>query len=514
MKQIFILTWIILIISSSNVFSQKINELDIEQLEEYIETARNEWNIPGIALAIVKDGKTVFAKGFGLLEEGSKDKVNENTIFGIASNTKAFTAASLAILVDQGKINWNDKVQKYIPWFQLYDPYVSANMTIKDLLSHRSGLKTFSGDLIWYASNHSRKEIIRRARYLQPKYGFREQFGYSNIMFLAAGQIVESVTDTTWDNYVDYHFFQPLGMKRTGITISKFKNQKNIAKAHNLIDEKNIVIPFVNWYNIAPAGGINSSVSEMAEWIKMQLNRGELNGKRYFSEKVSYDMWQTVTPFYISKNSEELHPSKHWSSYGLGWSLYEYQGHKVVSHSGGLDGMISRVALVPEEKFGFVILTNNNNGLSSWLTYEILDRYFGKETKDWCKYGLDRTKKYEAHNNEMLESEQKSRKLNTKPSLDISEYIGVYSGKIYGSIEIKEVEGKLKAYFEHTPLFEADLKHWHFDTFTFELIKIPSLPIGKVQFILDENAKVKELIIDIPNPDFDFTEFDFIKVKN
>lgn len=494
-----------------SLHGQNTGRLDIKALEKYIENARVGWEIPGIAVALVKDGKTIYAKGFGVLEEGKKDKVDENTIFGIASNTKAFTAAALAVLVDQGKINWNDKVQDYIPWFQLYDPYVSANMTIRDLLSHRSGLKTFSGDLIWYASNHSREEIIRRARYLEPAYGFREKFGYSNIMFLTAGQIVEYLTDTTWDNFVTYHFLQPLGMERTGTSISSFSEQKNIAKPHNLVKDKNVVIPFVNWDNIAPAGGINSSVKEMSEWMKMQLNRGELNGKRYFSEKVSYDMWQSVTPFAVSKGSESIHPSMHWRSYGLGWNLMEYQGQKVANHSGGLDGMISRVALVPEENFGLVILTNNINGLSSYLMYEILDRYFGKEGKDWAAYGLERSKKYEEYEKQMAKEEEKSRKLNTKPSLDISEYTGTYSGNVYGSIEIKEINGELKAYFEHTPLFEGDMEHWHFDTFTIELKKVPSLPKGKVQFILDENAKVKKLVVDIPNPDFDFTELDFKK---
>ncbi|MCK9321764.1 MAG: beta-lactamase family protein, partial [Bacteroidales bacterium] len=198
MKKIFLILLVILPFLS---FSQ-VEKVDTDLLDSELQKSFNAWNVPGFAVAIVQGNQIVYEKGFGVLDAGKKAKVNQHTNFAIASNTKAFTAAALAILVDQGQINWDDKVTDYIPWFQLYDPFVTNQMTIRDLLCHRTGLETFSGDLIWYASDHSREEIIRRARYLEPKYGFREKFGYSNIMYLTAGQIVEYVTDTTWDDFL------------------------------------------------------------------------------------------------------------------------------------------------------------------------------------------------------------------------------------------------------------------------------------------------------------------------
>lgn len=500
----------ILLFFSIAIFSIQLNaqlssKADLKKFEKYIEETRETWNIPGIAIALVKDGQTIFAKGFGYANMDKKTMADENTIFGIASNSKAFTAASLAILVDQGKISWNDKVQKHLPWFQLYDPYVSANITIKDILSHRSGLKTFSGDLIWYASDHSREEIIRRARYLKPKYGFREQFGYSNILYLTAGQIVEAVTDTTWDNFIKHHFFEPLGMNRTGSSIRKFENQNNIAAPHNTVDGKNFAIPFVNWDNIAPAGAINSSVIEMAEWIKLQLGRGKYKETRIFSERTSYDMWNSVTPFYVSKQREEIFPGMQFRNYGLGWNLETYRGEKIVSHSGGLDGMISRVALIPEENFGLVILTNNNNGLSSWLTYEIIDRFLNQSGKDWPKYA------FETYYNHRPENTKKEEILRGTPDFELEKYVGTYGGKVYGNLNVSLENKQLKLKFEHTPLFDAKLEIINHNLFEIELTKTKALPKGKVQFITNMKGEITQLVIDIPNPDFDFTELDFYK---
>ena len=502
-KTLYFAFFFLLSIGSQAQLSSK---ADFKNFEKYIEETRIKWNIPGIAIAMVKDGETVFAKGFGYANLSTKLEVDAHTIFGIASNSKAFTAAALAVLVDQGKINWDDKVQQYLPWFQLYDPYVSANMTIKDLLSHRSGLKTFSGDLIWYASKHSREEIIRRARFLKPKYGFREQFGYSNILYLTAGQVVHAVTDTTWDDFIQHHFFNPLGMTRSGTSIRKFSEQNNVAAPHNTINKENKVIPYVNWDNIAPAGSINSSVAEMAEWIKLQLARGKYKNKQVFSEKVSYDMWQAITPFYVSKSRENLFPGMHFSAYGLGWNLTNYKGHKIVSHSGGLDGMISRVAMLPEENFGFVILTNNNNGLSTWLMYEIIDRYLKENSKDWPEYALNLYKNTEQQNENIT--------LKTgNPDLPLEKYTGTYGGKVYGNIVVYLDNNKLKVRFEHTPLFDANLSIIDHNIFEIELHKLPALPKGKAQFINNMDGQLIQLKIDIPNPDFDFTELDFFKIN-
>ncbi len=513
MKQyaVLLLSGLLFFFNLQLIYSQQAGEIDFKKLDKYIENAYKSWEIPGMSIAIVKDDKIVFSKGYGVRNIETGEPVDTNTLFGIASNTKAMTSAALAMLVDEGKISWDDKVQEYLPWFQLYNPYVSAEMTVRDLLCHRSGLKTFSGDLIWYGSIYDRDEIIRRARYLKPTYGFRAGYGYSNIMFLTAGQIVEQVTDTTWDDFIKKRIFDPLGMKYTNTSIRKFKNNSNIVMGHVKEDSIHVPIPWVNWDNIAPAGAVNSNVSDMSKWIILQLNKGTLNGREYFSAGASNEMWTVQNPFKVSDASLKIWPSKHFSGYGLGWSLYDYHGRKVVTHGGGLDGQISRVALVPEENFGLVILTNSINNLPSYLAYEIMDRYFGTEEKDWSTWGLKRSQLYEKRKQEKELAEEENRIKNTSPALQLNEFTGIYGGKLYGDANVTVEDGKLFVHFIPTPDFIGELTHWQYNTFRIKLINTPGLPAGKVQFLLDENGNVNEMKVKIPNPDFDFTELKFLK---
>ena len=492
-------------------YCQQAGKIDLQKLDNYIEESMKNWEIPGMAIAIVEDNKVVFAKGYGVRNIETGEAVDTNTLFGIASNTKAMTSAALAMLVDEGELSWDDKVQDYLPWFQLYNPYVSAEMTIRDLLCHRSGLKTFSGDLIWYGSTHSRNDVIRRARYLKPTFGFRAGYGYSNIMFLTAGQLIEATTGTTWDEFIKTQILDPLGMSHTNTTIRDFGKNKNIVMGHAKADSSQVPIPWVNWDNIAPAGSINSSVSDMSKWIILQLNRGTLNGQVFFSQKEATEMWTVQNPIKVSDASSKIWPSKHFSGYGLGWSLYDYHGRKVVTHGGGLDGQISRVALVPEENFGLVILTNSINSLPSYLTYSILDRYFGIEEKDWSAWGLERAQSSEERKKEQAIREEENHIKNTSPSLDLEEFAGIYGGKIYGDASVKLEQGKLVVHFIPTPDFIGELTHWQYNTFNIKLRNTPGLPTGKVQFLLDDNGKVAEMKINIPNPDFDFTELEFLK---
>ena len=506
---LFLLSFFVL-----NFTKVKAQTPNLKKLDKYILEAQKKWNIPGMAIAIVKDNKVIFSKGYGIREYGKKDKITDESLFAIASNSKAFTSAALSILVDEGKISWDDPVRKYLPWFKLYSPYVSENITIRDLLCHRAGFKTFAGDLIWYGTTHSRKEIIERARYIEPTYGFRAHYGYSNIMFLTAGEIIPAVTGKSWDEFIKERFLTPLEMKTTNTSIREFKKDGNIAMPHHIeIGKKPIVVEYVNWDNIAPAGAINSNVKEMANWIKMQLNNGNYKEKQILSSKQIRIMRTAQTSNSISNWSEQTFPSKHFSAYGLGWDLYDYHGSKIVNHGGGAEGMISKVVLVPEETFGFVILTNSINYLPSALSYYILDNYFGKEEKDWSTlyYGF-----YEGSYKRQKEAEAKAeleRVKNTKPSLNLDDYAGKYRSKMYGDVDIKLENGKLVLYFVPTPIYIGDLTHWQYNTFSIKLRKMYSLPKGTVNFILDENAKVKQVEIDIPNPDFDFTELKLYKVN-
>lgn len=505
----------LLLLFGLNATAQKKHspQSSVAQLTTYYEKALKDWEVPGMAIAIVRNDSVILQKGFGVLEVNKPEKVDEHTLFAIASNTKAYTAAALAILVDEGKLKWDDPVINYLPWFQLYDPYVTQNMKIRDLLCHRSGLETFSGDLLWYGSNYSREEVIRRARFLKPKYGFREHFGYSNILFLTAGEVVHAVSGKSWDDFLAERIFTPLGMTRTNTSVSKLKNLDNVAQCHTDYEGKVISIPYLDWDNIGPAGSINSCVADLSNWIKLQLNNGTYNGKVIFSKERNHDMWSAQTIQNVSVGSERMFPSTHFKAYALGWGLNDYLGYKVVSHSGGYDGMTSYTCLVPEKNLGFIIVTNKNSSLFLPLAYRTLDVLLGGKEKDWSSFFLDNSKKQNEFNKSQAIEEEKARVKNTKPTLDLLAYTGTYSGELYGNSVVELKNGELTFKFIPAPKFNATLKHWHYDTFSFRFEEFPSLPLGKVNFVVNQDGKVEEMRINVPNPDFDFTELKFKKIK-
>lgn len=512
-KRSLALILFLLFVCTQSSISQTVTTQVLKNLEEYYAEALSDWGVPRMAIAIVKDDSVIFAKGFGVREIGKPEKVDVNTLFAIASNTKAFTSAALAILVDEGKIKWDDKVIKYLPWFQLYDPYVTYNMTIRDLLCHRSGLATFSGDLLWYGTSYSREEVIKRARFLKPVYGFRERFGYSNIMFLAAGEIVQAVSGKSWDEFVTERIFKPLKMNRTNTSTNALVGLDNVAQCHTDFEGKTIEIPYLNWDNIAPAGAINSSVSDISKWIKLQLNNGKYGSTQIFSSNRSREMWSPNTLQDVSPNSEKLFPTTHFKAYAMGWGVFDYLGKKIVSHSGGYDGMISYTCLVPEEKLGFVILTNKNSSLYNPLVYKTLDMFLGGNNTDWSTMMLENNKKQmEMEKKNQMEEEQKRVK-DSHPTLELKEYAGLYGGDLYGNAKVTVENGELKLIFAPAPQFNAILKHWQYDTFSIQFPEFPSLPKGKVTFVINASGKVEEMRVDVPNPDFDFTELKFKKFE-
>jgi CubicO group peptidase (beta-lactamase class C family) len=517
MKQKFMVFFICFFIASLVLPAASQAKIDLSQLDTYFETARKEWKIPGMAVAIIKDGKVVLAKGYGVKEFSKKDKVDEKTLFAIASNTKAFTAAALAILVDEGKINWDDKVRDYLPYFKLYDPYVTEEMTIRDLLCHRSGLKTFSGDLLWYETSYSTVEVIKRARYLKPAYSFRSGYGYSNIMFMAAGEVVPAVTGKPWKNFIKERIFEPLGMKTTNIGTTDLKKYNNVSAAHYVyLDGKTVTVSYTPSDNIGGAGSINSNVIEMAQWIKMLLNDGVLDKQRILSEDSIWEMWSSQTVNRVTQSAKKLFPKTHFLSYGLGWGLSDYHGYKIIGHGGGLDGMISRVALVPEIKLGLVILTNSINGLPTALGDKIIDTYLGVKPKDWSSIYLERYR--ESVKKEMQRSMDitEKRVTGTPVEVKLEDYTGLYSGPMYGDAKVILHEGKLVLELLPTPVFISDLDHLYYDTFVLKLrntLSFVSHGTGTVQFIRDKQGNVVEMKLDIPNRDFWFDELEFKKKK-
>lgn len=491
-----------------NVSAQKKNAKPFSTQLTTLEAKMNEglakYNVPGGAIAIVYNNEIILSKGFGLKDAATKEPVTENSSFAIASNSKAFTSAALAVCVDRGLLKWDDKVQDFLPELKLYDPYVSANLTVRDLLSHRQGFETFAGDLIWYGTNHSRSEVLRRWQFVEPKYGFRTTYGYSNIAFLAAGQIVEKVTGKTWDEFVKNEFFIPLGMKNANTSITAFQPGADIASPHNTVKGKNIPIPYVNWDNIGPAGSINACVNELSQWMMLQLNKGTLGGKKYWDEKRTYEMWEYNINKPVSKWQRENMPSRHANGYGMGWELMEYGGHKIVSHGGGYDGMISKTILVPDMNLGFVILTNSNNSLPIAMGFEFLDLFLGvKGGKNWVN---EFAPSEEEETVEVIE--------NREVSACYEDVTGVYESKMYGKVEVRKQGKMLTIDFLPTALFKGKLiesgtslcydLHW-----TTQMM----LPSGKVNFVLDREGKVEEMRVFVENPDFDFTELKLYKVK-
>lgn len=483
----------------------------LSEIDEYAQRAQKDWEVPGMAIAIVKDDRVVFAKGYGVTRIGSNERVNKDTLFAVASNSKSFTTASLAILIDEKKIGgWDDKVSRYLPEFRLYAPYVSQDLTIRDLVSHRVGLGTFSGDLLWYETTYSADEILRRARYLKPTRGFRSGFGYQNLMFMAAGKIIERVSGKKWGDFVKERILTPLGMERTTTSIDEIKD--NAAFPHNESGGKGLrVLHRGNVNSAAAAAGLNSSVSDMARWLRLQLGEGVFEGKRMISEANMHQMHQPAVILPISKGSARFIPSRHFNMYGLGWGIWDFHGRKVISHGGGLDGMISRTAMMPEENLGLVVLTNSENSVPTILQYKILDIFTDSPDRDWNAEYLQFSKRAKASSADRLKKLKEARKSGTSPSVPLADFTGVYGGEMYGDAEIIEKNGKLVLSLKPAPNFIADLEHWHYDTFRIRWR--PSVaynfPPGFVVFRIDKNGRPSEFEIDQPNNDFWFYELEF-----
>ena len=437
-------------------------DVPAQGFDDYVTKAIKDWEVPGLAIAIIKDDRIVFAKGYGVRELGKSSVVDEHTLFAIGSSSKAFTAASIAMLVDEGKLKWDDPATKYLPGFQIYDPYTTRELTVRDLVTHRSGLER--GDLLWYASSYDRDEVLRRIRHLKPTWSMRAHFGYQNIMFLAAGQIIPSITGKTWDDFVRERIFIPLGMKATSTSIKALANSDNVATPHTKLDDKVQAVAWRNIDNIAPAGSINSNVLDMAQWVRLQLGGGLYQNQRLLSSGAIKEMHTPQTIIRIEGANEKLYPEAHFLSYGMGWFLSDYRGRKLVEHGGAIDGMRAEVAMMPEEKLGMVILTNRHGSvLPHVLIYRIFDAYLGGRQRDWS---ADMLKTFKALEEQAKAAEKKAeaeRVKGTSPSLPLEKYAGNYQSEMYGEAKVAFENGKLVTQFG--PNFIGDLEHWNYDTF-------------------------------------------------
>ena len=436
----------------------------LRDLPAYASQAVTDWGIPGLAIAVVKDDSVVFAQGFGVRKLGDPAPVTPRTLFAIGSCTKAFTAATLAMLADSGKLAWDDPVTQYLKGFQLYDPYVTRELTVRDLLTHRSGL--MRGDALWYATPYDRDEVLRRIRYLKPSWSFRSRYGYQNIMFLAAGQLVPAVTGMSWDDFVQRRLFAPLGMTATNTSVTALARAADVATPHERVAGKEQPVAWRNIDNIGPAGAINSNVLDMAQWLRLQLGTGSYRGARLISAAAMKEMHAPQTLVPLDSITERLRPSTHFAAYGFGWSLADYRGRKLVSHGGAIDGFRALVGLAPEERLGVVVLTNGGEpgrALTNALFLRVVDAYLGGPAADWSAE-LRRVRNDQMARDSADEAKQEHERVTgTKPTLDLAAYAGSYRNEMYGDVTVTLEQSALMMRFG--PFYTGDLRHWHFDTF-------------------------------------------------
>jgi CubicO group peptidase (beta-lactamase class C family) len=469
-----------------------------DQLDAYIKKSLVDWGGAGLSIAIVKDDSVVFARGYGVRETGKPDPVDPGTVFAIGSNTKLFTAVAAGMLVDEGKIRWDAPITTYLPFFQLYDPWVTREITIRDMLSHRSGLGR-RGDQLWYATTYDRAEILRRVRYLRPNSSFRSQYGYQNIMFLGAGEAIAAVAGKSWDDVVKERIFAPLGMTSTNTSVTDLPRLSNVASPHRYQDGRAVPVPWKNIDNVAPAGSINSSARDMAQWLRMLLADGKYGGRQLIKSETLREIQspQTIT----GAPNDTLFPSTHFAAYGLGVGMRDYLGVKVLTHTGGIDGMLSQVTWVPERKLGLVILTNTegHNNLYGAIAWRVLDAYLGAQPRDWSAIFLAQTRRGEEAQRRAEERLVAGRATNTTPSLPLDGYAGRYTNDMYGDLTISTAGGGL-VFTMGT--FTGDAQHWHHDTFRVTARGGPQRLFAS--FTIDPAGKVSRVTLDMQEGPMEF----------
>lgn len=444
-------------------------------LDTYIERVLYEFDVPGVGVAIVRDGKIVLAKGYGVRRLGHPERVDEHTLFSIASNSKAFTATALALLVEEGKLDWEDRVVRYLPWFALSDAYVTQNLTIRDLLVHHSGLPAYVNDMLLFPpATFTRKELLLKLKDVPLVHDFRSVYAYDNILYLAAGEVIEAVSGMSWESFIEERIFAKVGMTNSISRFSALRQQPNVAYAHARRGGSVRVIEQFFESNIGdpgnPAGGIAASAADMANWLITQLDSGRTPEKgRLFTPKATEELWKIVRPMPISREPEWLRPAqKHFYGYALGFRTYDYRGEQVVGHGGALTGFVSQIAMLPERRLGVVVLTNQSVPAAYWaIIHHILDYYLGAAPFDWIAGYTKETGRSQARQDSARRAVGLVQPDTTlKRSLPLTAYAGVYHDSFIGRAIIRVLgDTALRLDFLKSPQFSGRLSHFHGDLF-------------------------------------------------
>lgn len=457
MKYTFIFISFIINLSGFAQLSNQAKEFDA-----YVEKARAEWQVPGLAVAVVKDGKVVLSKGYGVRQLGTANKVDTQTIFACASTTKAMTAVCMGILADEGKVKWDDAVIKYLPDFQLYDPYITRELKIRDLFTHNSGVG--NTDFLWGVMNVTSDEVLNKMRYVEPSYSLRASFIYQNIFYLAAGKVIERISGQKWEDFIQSRIFQPLGMMRAFATLTAAKDI-NHSKPHYLVNGSIKTIEATNADHIGPAGSVNASIDDMSKWMICMLDSSKYAGGRLLKATTWKEMFkpQVIVP------ANQFYPTMqltqpNWTTYGLGWFQHDYKGKKINFHTGSLAGEIAINAQLPDSKLGIYVFGNLDHAeIRHALLYKAFDLFALGGSRDWSAEFLTLYKDIQAKSDKVEKDFEAKRITNTNPTKPLEEYAGKYSHPLYGELEIIVRDNKLICNANNH--LKATLSHWHYDTF-------------------------------------------------
>jgi CubicO group peptidase (beta-lactamase class C family) len=455
----FVVLWFALLLPSHTPAQQVPREL--AGLDAWIEEEMRRWQIPGLSIAVVKDDSVVYARGFGVRRLGEAARVDEHTLFGVASTTKAMTAAALGMLVDEGRLHWDDPVVRHLPGFQLSDPWVTQQVTIRDLLTHRVGVGRISGNRLRYLSNRTRDDVLYRMRFHSFEAPFRSGYVYSNAMYTVAGEVIPAVTGVSWDDFLRTRIFGPLGMSRSNTSVLAIAPNENAAWPHQEIDGVVQPIERRDWNVVAPSAAVNTSAREMAQWMRMQLGEpGVYAGRRILSRAAMLEMHRPQ----VALGGSSLTGAP-FSAYGLGWSLRDYDGHWMAQHGGATDGMNTQLVLVPGQNLGVVVMTNTFNTLMNALANRVVDAYLGLPDRDWGDRFRASYEAQYASAQARRDSIHAARIPDTRTARPLAGYAGSYVDSLYLDAAVRLEGDGLVLQFWADPDMIADLEHWHLDTF-------------------------------------------------
>lgn len=473
------------------------NEELAAHLRDYVPQLLKDWEVPGLSLAVIRDGQVVLTEGYGFRDVEKKLPVTPETRFAIGSSTKAFTTAALGMLVDEGKIEWDKPVRTWLPAFRLHDPYATEHMTLRDLVSHRSGLPRH--DLMWYGTGATRAELVSRLGDLEASAELRTRWQYQNLMYMTAGYLVEQVTGRTWEDFVRERIFTPLGMTASDLSIRDLETVENRALGYLRKDEEKggglEKIPYRNIDAIGPAGSINSNVLDMAKWVRFHLGDGTWEGKPLLTPATFAELHEPAMLIDTSGSPMAaffLDPDLPIGAYALGWFVQPYRGHLLIHHGGNIDGFNAFVTMLPKQKHGLVILTNLDGGTlaTTALANHVFDRLLGLPEKSWSSDFKAKRDELQAAARGAEKSTAAARKTGTKPDHPLGDYAGVYTHPSYGDLRIEkqgEKQGNRLTLTYNAALVQAPLEHWHYETWN---ITEGEGKGTKVQFLTDVQGEV------------------------